>query len=144
VIRLLYRIDLPNAVLATVLLKQCLAVLSGPFSDLRVTTDRANFNAARTGSGGVRWPGKRTGPGTRRSAAPARLQFPVWKKIDNIGLFEILAANSPRAPVEIKGYMNIINLPDWLREHDSFVKSEKPCEGARFPCWSSARSRWRA
>jgi hypothetical protein len=59
VIRLLYRIDLPNAVLATVLLKQCLAVLSGPFSDLRVTTDRANFNAARTGSGGVRWPGKK-------------------------------------------------------------------------------------
>jgi hypothetical protein len=30
------------------------------------------------------------------------------------------------APVEMKGYKTIFNLPDWLGEHGITIKSEKP------------------
>ena len=35
------------------------------------------------------------------------------------------------SPVEIKGYKNILKLPDWLFEHNISVKSEKPYQNGR-------------
>jgi len=35
------------------------------------------------------------------------------------------------APVEIKGYMNILNLSDWLNKHGIIIKSEKPYQNGR-------------
>ena len=43
-----------------------------------------------------------------------------------------IASNSPtESPVETKGYKNIVKLPDWLFQHNIFVKSEKPYQNGR-------------
>jgi hypothetical protein len=42
-----------------------------------------------------------------------------------------LADFLPRAPLEPKGYKNIMNSPDWLARLDICAKLKKPCSGSR-------------
>lgn len=35
-------------------------------------------------------------------------------------------------PVEIKGYKNVMNLPDWRQNHDTFVKSQKRYQTGKY------------
>jgi hypothetical protein len=66
----------------------------------------------------------------RRSRIIAAPDVP---EITGPDLLQNLAARLPdeahtqtEVPVETKGYKNIVNSPDWLREHGIAVKSEKP------------------
>jgi hypothetical protein len=48
--------------------------------------------------------------------------FPFWLS-DN----DYFPADTP---VEIKGYKNILDLPDWMNEHGIPAKSQKPCQNS--------------
>ena len=41
------------------------------------------------------------------------------------------SSSAAESPVEIKGYKNIVKLPDWLFQHNISVKSEKPYQNGR-------------
>jgi P4 family phage/plasmid primase-like protien len=128
---LLYRIDLPNDAAAAELTKSCLTVLDSLFSDDRVTVDAANANAGRI------WKlyGTLARKGDHTAARPHRrsriTEIPANLKVVNYECLTRLALYIPSAPVETKGYMNIVNLPDWLHEHGIPVKSEKPYKDGR-------------
>ncbi len=135
---LLYRIDLPNDEAATVLVKSCLATLDALFSDERLSADTANFNAARIWKlyGTVSRKGDNTPEHPHRRSriisAPDLLQVVTIEQLRDLAArlpTESLAQTA--VPQETKGYKNIINLPDWLREHGIAVKSEKPCGNGR-------------
>jgi hypothetical protein len=137
---LLYRINLQNDQAATAFIKRCHPILDGLFSDLRVTIDRASFNAGHLWKmyGTI----ARKGDLTReRPHRHVRVVFvPALKKVVKSGLLKKLVAKLPCAPMEAKGYMNISNLPDWLMEHGIPVKSEKPYAWVRSTPLSSALS----
>jgi hypothetical protein len=130
---LLYRIDLPNDESATALVKRCLATLDALFSDERVNVDTANFNAARIWKlyGTVSRKGDNTPERPHRRSRI--ISAPDEPEVVTVQPLRDLAARLPTevlaqttVPQEIKGYKNILNLPDWLHKHDIAVKSEKP------------------
>ena len=130
---LLYRIDLPNDEAGTALVKSCLVTLDALFSDERVNVDTANFNAARIWKlyGTVSRKGDSTPDRPHRRSrilsAPDDLQVATAEQLRDLAARLPTEAHAQTsAPVETKGYKNILNLPDWLREHDIAIKSEKP------------------
>jgi CRISPR/Cas system endoribonuclease Cas6 (RAMP superfamily) len=130
---LLFRIELPNDDAATALVKGCLATLDALFSDERVSVDTANYNAARIWKlyGTVSRKGDNTPERPHRRSriisAPDLLQIVKVEQLrELIARLPTEALAQAFVPVETKGYKNIFNLPDWLREHEIAVKSEKP------------------
>ena len=130
---LLYRIDLPNDPASTTLVKQGLAVLDTLFSNTTATVDTANYNAGRIWKlyGTVSRKGDDTPERPHRRSriltVPDRLETVTAGLLEQLGRSLPPEAQSPsKSPVEAKGYMNILNLSDWLREHNIAIKSEKP------------------
>ena len=132
---LLYRIDLPNDEPSKNLVKQCLVTLDLLFSDPLVSVDAANYNAGRI------WKlyGTMARKGDHTAERPHRrsrmLSVPDSPAVVTVELLHTLASLLPTkdqvpadSPVEIKGYKNIVNLPDWLNKHGICIKSEKPCK----------------
>ena len=130
---LLYRIDLPNDEPSKNLVKQCLATLDLLFSDPLVSVDAANYNAGRI------WKlyGTMARKGDHTAGRPHRrsrmLSVPDSPGVVTAELLHTLASRLPTqdqvpagTPVEMKGYKNIVKLPDWLTDHGILVKSEKP------------------
>ncbi len=135
---LLYRIDLPNNAASLALVKRGLSVLDACFSDQSVTVDAANSNAgriwklygtvARKGDNTPERPHRRS----RILSVPERLEMVSAGCLEKLCTALPYEHNSPsESPVEIKGYKNIVKLPDWLFEHNIFVKSEKPYQNGR-------------
>jgi P4 family phage/plasmid primase-like protien len=133
---LLYRIDLPNDDAATNLVKTVLSVLDNRFSDEGVTVDPANYNAGRI------WKlyGTMVRKGDSTAERPHRrsriISVPDSVTIVTAEQLHDLCGRLPsndqlpsEVPVEIKGYKNITNLPDWLNGHGIIVKSQKPYAG---------------
>jgi P4 family phage/plasmid primase-like protien len=130
---LLYRIDLPNDAASLALVKRGLSVLDAIFSDRSATVDAANYNAGRIWKlyGTVARKGDNTPERPHRRSRI--LSVPEQLKMVSAGLLEKLGTALPpesvfkaETPVERKGYKNIANLSDWLRNHNIPVKSEKP------------------
>jgi P4 family phage/plasmid primase-like protien len=130
---LLYRVDLPNDPVSTEIVKQGLAVLDALFSSTTATVDTANYNAgriwklygtvSRKGDDTLERPHRRS----RLMTVPDRLETVTAGQLEQLGRSLPPEAQFPsKSPVETKGYMNILNLSDWLREHNIHVKSEKP------------------
>jgi P4 family phage/plasmid primase-like protien len=135
---LLYRIDLPNDEPSKNLIQQCLVTLDLLFSDPQVTIDAANYNAGRI------WKlyGTMARKGDHTAERPHRrsrmLSVPDSPGVVTAELLHTLASRLPTqdqvpagTPVEIKGYKNIVKLPDWLTDHGILVKSEKPYKDGR-------------
>lgn len=135
---LLYRIDLPNDEPSAQLVKAVLGALDLRFSDTVVSVDTANYNAGRIWKlyGTVAKKGDHTPERPHRRSriisVPLRLEMvgvPLLEKLGNALPTESSSAATP--PVEAKGYKNIVNLPDWLFQHNISVKSEKPYQNGR-------------
>jgi len=135
---LLYRIDLPNDEPSKNLVQQCLVTIDLLFSDPQVLVDAANYNAgriwklygtmARKGDNTVERPHRRS----RMLSAPDPLTIVTSEQL--LYLVSQLPDKDQipsESPVEIKGYKNILDLPDWLNEHGIRVKSEKPYQDGR-------------
>ena len=132
---LLYRIDLPNDVAATKLVKMVLSVLDKRFSDAGVSVDPANYNAGRI------WKlyGTMVRKGDSTNERPHRrsriISVPNSVTVVTVELLHDMvnmsndAFSSAEVPVEMKGYKNITNLPDWLNGHGIIVKFQKPYAG---------------
>jgi P4 family phage/plasmid primase-like protien len=133
---LLYRIDLPNDDAATNLVKAVLSVLDNRFSDAGVTVDPANYNAGRIwklygmmvrkGDSTTERPHRRSRiisvPDSGAAVTAEQLQeLCGWRPIGEQVPAEV--------PMEIKGYKNITNLPDWLNGYGIIVKCQKPYAG---------------
>jgi hypothetical protein len=135
---LLYRIDLPNDESSKNLVQQCLVTLDLLFSDLQVSVDTANYNAGRI------WKlyGTMARKGDHTTERPHRrsrvLSVPDPLPVVTSEQLRTLASQLPDkdqipsdSPVEIKGYKNILDLPDWLNKHGIFVKCEKSYQDGR-------------
>jgi hypothetical protein len=135
---LLYRIDLPNDAASLALVKRGLSVLDACFSDRSATVDAANSNAGRIWKlyGTVAKKGDNTPERPHRRSRI--LSVPERLEVVSADLLEKLCMALPadgsytsESPVETKGYMNIVKLPDWLFQHNISVKSEKPYQNGR-------------
>ncbi len=135
---LLYRIELPNDERSKNLVQRCLVTLDLLFSDLQVSVDAANYNAGRIwklygtivrkGDHTVERPHRRS----RLLSVPDQLPVVTSEQL------RTLVSQLPDKdqvpsdiPVEIKGYKNILDLPDWLNKHGIRVKSEKSYQDGR-------------
>jgi P4 family phage/plasmid primase-like protien len=135
---LLYRIDLPNDESSKNLVKQCLVTLDVLFSDPLVSVDAANYNTgriwklygtmARKGDHTAERPHRRS----RILSVPDSLHVVMAEQLHNLAS-QLPTGDQVQAdsPVEMKGYKNILDLPDWLNEHGIAVKSEKPYQDGR-------------
>jgi len=130
---LLYRIDLPNDKSSKNLVQQVLVTLDLLFSDSQVSVDAANYNAgriwklygtmARKGDQTTERPHRRS----RILSAPDPLTIvPSEQLLYLVSQLPTKAQVTSESPVEIKGYKNILDLPEWLNKHGIRVKSEKP------------------
>ena len=135
---LLYRIDLPNDEFSKNLIHQCLVMLDVLFSDPLVSVDAANYNAgriwklygtmARKGDYTAERPHRRS----RLLSVPDSLPVVTAEQLRNLAAQLPTGAQVPaEIPVEMKGYKNILDLPDWLNRHGILVKSEKPYQDGR-------------
>ncbi len=135
---LLYRIDLPNDERSKNLVRQCLVTLDLLFSDSQVSVDAANYNAgriwklygtmARKGDHTAERPHRRS----RMLSAPDLLTIVTSEQLLYLVSQLPTKAQVPsETPVEIKGYKNILHLPDWMNAHGIRVKSEKPYQDGR-------------
>lgn len=135
---LLYRIDLPNDAASLALVKRGLFVLDAIFSDRTATVDPANHNAgriwklygtiARKGDNTPERPHRRS----RLISVPDRVEVAGADLLLKLGRALPPESSSPaEAPVETKEYRTILNLSDWLRDHNIPVKSEKPYQNGR-------------
>jgi len=133
---LLYRIDLPNDEAATKLVKAVLSALDALFSDTGVSVDPSNYNAGRIwklygtmvrkGDSTSERPHRRS----RIISVPDSVAVVTAEQLHDLSLLLPTQEQLPaEVPVEIKGYKNITNLPDWLNGHGIIVKFQKPCAG---------------
>lgn len=94
---LLYRVDLPNAPLATALVQRCLEALALTFDDDQVTVDRSVANAARIWKSYGTTPHKGA-PDVDRPHRPARLlTIPADPVVVPETLLNSLAQSAPKA-----------------------------------------------
>ncbi len=135
---LLYRIDLPNDAASLALVKRGLSVLDAIFSDRFATVDVANANAGRIWKlyGTVARKGDHTPERPHRRSrilsVPASLETVSAAMLTLLSTALPAESSSPTvSPVETKGYMKIVDLPDWLRGHNISIKSEKPYQNGR-------------
>ena len=130
--------NLPNDPVSTTLMKRGLAVLDTLFSNATATVDTANYNAGRIWKlyGTVSRKGDDTPERPHRRSriltVPDRLETVTAGLLGQLGRSLPPGTQSPsKSPVEVKGYMNILDLSDWLHEHNIAIKSEKPYQNGR-------------
>jgi P4 family phage/plasmid primase-like protien len=135
---LLYRIDLPNDELSKNLIQQCLVSLDLLFSDPLVSVDAVNYNAGRIWKlyGTMARKGDNTPERPHRRSwmlpVPESLVIVTEKQLHTLASQLPTSDQVPvETPVEMKGYKNILHLPDWLNDHGILVKSEKPYKDGR-------------
>jgi len=135
---LLYRIDLPHDEPSKNLIQQCLVTLDVLFSDPLVSVDPANYNAGRIWKlyGTMARKGDNTAERMHRRSrlfsVPDSFPIVTTEQLGNLALQLPTGAQvQADTPVEMKGYKNILDLPDWLNGHGILVKSEKPYQDGR-------------